>query len=55
MEATIWGLKLRVPSSGRVPIIRIRVFWDLYWGPLILGKLPYLPAVDPVLNRVSGV
>ena len=21
-----------------VPIIRIIVFWDLYWGPLILGN-----------------
>ena len=24
-----------------VPIIRILVYWGLYWGPLIFGKLPY--------------
>ena len=29
--------KLGVPSLG-VPIIRIIVYWGLYWGPLILGN-----------------
>ena len=24
-----------------VPVIRIIVFWSLYWGPLIFGRLPY--------------
>ena len=23
---------------GGVPIIRTRIFWGLYWGPLILGN-----------------
>ena len=29
--------KLGVPFLG-VPIIRILIFWGLYWGPLILGN-----------------
>ena len=24
-----------------LPIIRITIFWGLYWGPLIFGKLPF--------------
>ena len=31
--------KLGVPFGG-VPIIRTIVYWDLYWGPPIFGKLP---------------
>ena len=35
---TIWGFpKIRGTFVG-VPIIRIIVFWGLYWGPLILGN-----------------
>ena len=34
----IWGFpKIRGTSLG-VPIIRIILFWGLYWGPLILGN-----------------
>ena len=34
----IWGFpKIRGTILG-VPIIRIIVFWGLYWGPLILGN-----------------
>ena len=34
----IWGFpKFRGTILG-VPIIRIIVFWGLYWGPLILGN-----------------
>ena len=33
-----WGFpKIRGTLLG-VPIIRIIVFWGLYWGPLILGN-----------------
>ena len=28
------------PSCGGIPIVRTRVYWDLYWGRLILG-LPH--------------
>ena len=35
---TIWGFpKIRGTFLG-VPLIRIIVFWGLYWGPLILGN-----------------
>ena len=34
--------KIRGTLLG-VPIIRIIVFWGLYWGPLILGNYP-IPA-----------
>ena len=38
---TIWGLpKIRGTILG-VPIIRIIVFWGLYWGPPKFGKLPF--------------
>ena len=34
----MWGFpKIRGTFLG-VPIIRTIVFWDLYWGPLILGN-----------------
>ena len=33
--------KIRGPFLG-VPIIRIIVFWGLYWGPLILGNYQIL-------------
>ena len=34
----IWGFpKIRGTFLG-VPIIRIIVYWGLYWGPLIYGK-----------------
>ena len=34
----IWGFpKIRDTFLG-VPILRIIVFWGLYWGPLILGN-----------------
>ena len=37
----IWEFpKIRGTFLG-VPIIRILVYWGLYWGPLIFGKLPY--------------
>ena len=26
-----------------VPIIRIIIYWGLYWGPPYLGKGPYAP------------
>ena len=29
--------KIRGTNSG-VPIIRIIIYWGLYWGPLILGN-----------------
>ena len=32
------GKDLGVSHKLRVPIIRIIVFWGLYWGPLILGN-----------------
>ena len=33
-----WGFpKIRGTILG-VPIIRIIVFWGLYWGPLVLGN-----------------
>ena len=47
----IWGCpKIRGTFLG-VPIIRIIVFWGLYWGPLILGnyQLPHIniyPYID---------
>ena len=34
--------KLGVPSLG-VPIIKIIVYWGLYWGPLILGNYHIAP------------
>ena len=41
-HSLIWGFpKIRGTLLG-VPIIRIIVFWGLYWGPLILGKIPYV-------------
>ena len=34
----IWGVpKIRGTILG-VPIIRIIIFWGLYWGPLLLGN-----------------
>ena len=37
-ETTIWGFaKIRGTILG-VPVIRIIVFWGLYWGPPILGN-----------------
>ena len=30
----IWG------TFFRAPIIRVIIYWDLYWGPLIFGMLP---------------
>ena len=40
MLLTKWGFpKIRDTLLG-VPIIRIIVFWGLYWGSLILGELP---------------
>ena len=34
----IWGFpKVRGTFFG-VPIMRITIFWGLYWGPLILGN-----------------
>ena len=37
----IWEFpKIRGTFLG-VPIIRIIVYWGLYWGPLTFGKLPY--------------
>ena len=50
-EATFWGLGFPVPGliwdfpkimgtiSG-VPTVRVIVFWDQYWAPLILWALP---------------
>ena len=35
-----WGFPKIRGTLLRVPIIRIIVFWGLYWGPLIFGKLP---------------
>ena len=37
IEYLTWG---GVPQCG-VLIIRIVIYWDLYWGPLYFGKLPY--------------
>ena len=38
----IWGFtKIRDTFLG-APVIRIVVFWGLYWGLPILGKLPYI-------------
>ena len=34
-----WFPKIRGTILA-VPIIRTKVFWGLYWGPLILGKYP---------------
>ena len=45
----IWVFpKTGVPFWG-VPIIRMIVFWGLYWGPPYLWKLP-----DAVLFRASA-
>ena len=40
MRGTILGL----------PIIRILVYWGLYWGPPYLEKLPYLPMYTCLLQ-----
>ena len=41
-EREIWRVpKIRCMILG-VPIIRTLVVWDLYWGPPILGQLPYI-------------
>ena len=38
VNVVLWGFpKIRGTILG-VPIIRIIVFWGLYWGPLILGN-----------------
>ena len=38
LQKAIWGFpNIRGTLLG-VPIIRIIVFWGLYWGPLILGN-----------------
>ena len=37
-DCFIWGFpEIRGTLFG-VPIIRIIVYWGLYWGPLILGN-----------------
>ena len=38
METTIWGFPKIMGTSLGVPIIRIIVYWALFWGPLILGN-----------------
>ena len=47
--ACIWGFpKIRGTCLG-VPIIRIIVYWGLYWGPFILGNYHILGRVPAVL------
>ena len=35
---SIWGFPKIMGTLLGVPIIRVIVFWGLYWGPLILGN-----------------
>ena len=37
LQPNWWFTKIRGTLLG-VPIVRIIVFWDLHWGPLILGN-----------------
>ena len=57
----IWGFpKIRGTILG-VPIIRIIVFWGLYWGPPILGNYHmggcqiYDPFLDPSCNTAPNI
>ena len=34
----IWGFPIIRGTLLGLPILRIIVFWGLYWGPLILGN-----------------
>ena len=46
-EVLIWGFPKIRSTILRVPIIGITVYWGLYWGPLIFGKLPYCAWAGP--------
>ena len=37
-----------------VPIIRIIVFWGLYWGPFILGNYQILLKLDVGVSKAEG-
>ena len=48
------GALLRKKMYGNVPKNRatllgvlVKICWSLYWGPPILGKLPYVPETYP--------
>ena len=50
----IWGFpKIRGTILG-VPIMRIIVFWGLYWGPLILGNY-HIGLESKLTSRVLGM
>ena len=38
VSSIIWGFPKIMGTFLGVPIIRIIVYWGLYWGPLILGN-----------------
>ena len=45
VKGSIWGFpKIRGTILG-VPIIKIIVFWGLYWGPFILGNYHILHSI----------
>ena len=44
--------KIRGTFLG-VPIIRIVIFYGLYWGPLIWGNYPLQSAADPFKTTVE--
>ena len=50
----LWGFPKIRGTSLRVPMIRIVVFWGLYWSTHNFGKLPYGKSRD-LLLRVLGV
>ena len=45
-----WGFPKIMGTILGVPIIRIIVFWGLYWGSLILGNYQ-IPLQDAILKR----
>ena len=54
METTEVGFpKIRGTLLG-VPIIRILVFWGLYWGPLILGSMEIISILGVIWEVILG-
>ena len=50
----IWGFpKIRGTILG-VPIIRIIIYWGLYWGPPILGNYHIYIYIHTYIHQNSG-
>ena len=53
-----WGFPYIRGAFLGVPVIRIIIYWGLYWGTLILGNSQYAkfrPFIEPACKYLSGV